>query len=86
MVIPLTQEELAMLQYKYTQFDFPLIEYRPFRSFSTNQSSSMAIQFSLGFDHPHNLEVIAPEGTESHALNTIWYVGLRFAFDWRYYW
>jgi hypothetical protein len=34
------------------RFDFPLIEYRPFRSFWLNQSASLALQLYGGFEVP----------------------------------
>lgn len=42
--------EFYILSYESTQFEFPIIEYRPFRSFATNQSSSLLIQLYGGFD------------------------------------
>jgi len=78
--------ENTLIQYQSTQFDFPIVEYRPFRIFSTDQSSSLAVQLSFGFDYPHSQVLILPEDSEMPKLQTIWYLGLRMDFDWRYYW
>jgi hypothetical protein len=85
-IIRLENNEKVLLQYQSTQFDFPIVEYRPFRTFSTDQSSSMMVQFSFGFDYPHSQKWILPEQKDFPEMNTIWYLGLRVAFDWRYYW
>ncbi len=78
-------EQLYILSYRSTQFEFPFLEYRPFRSFSTDQSSGLLIQFYAGIDVPHNVEVLSPESTFTPELKTIWYIGTRVVFNWRYY-
>jgi len=67
------------------QVDFPLVEYRPLRSFSRNQTSSVLIQFYVGFDKPTQTLVVAPPGAPTPNLRTIGLTGIRVAFDWRYY-
>lgn len=79
-------ESLYILSYRSTQFEFPFLEYRPFRSFSTEQSSGLLFQFYAGIDVPHNVEVLSPESTFTPELKTIWYIGTRVVFNWRYYW
>ncbi len=78
-------ESLYILSYRSTQFEFPFLEYRPFRSFSTEQSSGLLFQFYAGIDVPHNVEVLSPESTFTPELKTIWYIGTRVVFNWRYY-
>ena len=81
-------ETLYILSYESTQFEFPILEYRPFRSFSTGQSSSMLIQFYGGFDVPSNVEdrTTTDQNVEYvPPLKTYWYVGMRLIFDWRHY-
>jgi hypothetical protein len=85
-IIPLENNGKALLQYQSTQVDFPIVEYRPFRTFSTDQSSSMVVQFSFGFDDPHSQKPIYPVQEDIPDLSTSWYLGARIAFDWRYYW
>jgi len=80
------QDETTLITFKSTQLDFPIVEYRPFRTFSLDQSYSLVIQLNAGVDIPHNETVIDPEGTAAlPELGTVWYAGMRFAFDWRYY-
>jgi hypothetical protein len=67
------------------QLDFPVLEYRPFRSFSSDQSSSLLFQIFGAVDVPTRSFVVAPTGAEKPALEPVGYVGLRFSFDWRYY-
>jgi len=79
------QDNTTVITFKSTQLDFPIVEYRPFRTFSLDQSSSLVIQLNFGVDMPYNETVIAPEGVDVPELDNVWYIGLRFAFDWRYY-
>ena len=78
-LVPIDNDETALVNFKSTQLDFPIVEYRPFRTFSLDQSSSLVIQFNIGVDIPHNETVAIPE------VQPVWYIGLRTAFDWRYY-
>lgn len=80
-------EALYILSYRSTQIEFPVLDYRPFRSFATNQSSSLLIQFYTGLDFPHNIANITSEleGDFKPKLNKIWYLGARLIFDWRHY-
>ncbi len=45
----------------------------------------MLVQIYGGVDIPTRIEVIAPEGAPEPPVHDIWFVGLRVAFDWRYY-
>ena len=78
-------QKTTVITLKSTQLDFPIVEYRPFRTFSLDQSSSLVIQINVGVDIPRNETVVAPEGASVPELDAVWYVGMRFAFDWRYY-
>ena len=79
------EAEIFILSYRSTQFEFPILEYRPFRSFATDQSSTLLIQLYGGFDIPHNVEALSPEGVSPPELKTVWYIGTRLIFDWRHY-
>ena len=79
-------DQTVLVNYRSTQLDFPLVEYRPFRTFSLDQSSSLVLQLNFGVDIPHSATAVFPEGSETPELGPVWYVGLRTAFDWRYYW
>jgi hypothetical protein len=84
-LVPIENNETALVNFKSTQLDFPFFEYRPFRTFSLDQSSSLVIQLNFGIDIPHNESVALPEGIKTPELHPVWYIGLRTAFDWRYY-
>jgi hypothetical protein len=74
-----------VVQYKSTAFDLPILEYRPYRSFSSNQSSTLLFQLFTALDVPHGASVVSPPGAPSVDLHDVWSVGLRLVFDWRYY-
>lgn len=67
---------------------FPILEFRPFRSFSTDQSSSLVFQIQSGFDRITRKQIIddggAPPGAQPK-LRSYWFVGLRISFNWRHY-
>jgi hypothetical protein len=65
--------------------DLPVLEYRPFRSFSLNQASILVVQAYAGFDAPGAVEVIAPATAPLPEVSTIFRFGVRLAFDWRHY-
>ena len=65
--------------------DFPIVEYRPFRSFSRYQSSSVLIQAYVGFDTPTRSEVVSPPAAPIPPMRTVVLTGIKVAFDWRYY-
>jgi hypothetical protein len=67
-----------------TQLDFPILEYRPFRTFSSRQSAGLVLQINAGIDIPGKVTVITGETTKPD-LKTAWFIGFRVAFDWRYY-
>ncbi|HEY1986437.1 MAG TPA: hypothetical protein VGG85_13560 [Terracidiphilus sp.] len=67
------------------QVEFPLLEYRPFRAFSVNQSSSVMFQPYVGFDTPTDISVISSTAARAPDGHTIVTTGLRVVFDWRHY-
>lgn len=81
------QEQLYILSYRSTLFEFPIVEYRPFKTFDVGQRSSMFIQLYGGFDIPSNIEVLESTSDTKSApeLKTVWNIGLRLIFDWRHY-
>ena len=74
-----------VITYKSVQLDFPVLEYRPFRTFSLDQSSSLCFKLSFGVDFPYDEEIVVPEGGVLPELKPVWNVGLTMEFDWRYY-
>jgi len=79
--------DIYIISYRSTQIEFPILEYRPFRSFDADQRSSLFIQFFGGVDFSHNVEVLETAlGTDTTPeLKTVWSLGLRLVFDWRHY-
>ncbi|MEI7724333.1 MAG: hypothetical protein WCK09_04465 [Bacteroidota bacterium] len=74
----------VLLSMYSTQLDFPILEYRPFRTFSSRQSAGLLLQINAGLDIPGKVSVIS-EGSGKPDLKTAWFIGFRLAFDWRYY-
>jgi hypothetical protein len=74
-----------VVSYRSTAFDLPILEYRAYRSFSSNQSSALLVQIFTAVDLPQSASVVSPPGAPSVDLHDVWSVGARFVFDWRYY-
>ncbi|MEI6456671.1 MAG: hypothetical protein WCO93_10325 [bacterium] len=70
-----------------TRFEFPIVEYRPFRTYSSRQTGSLLFQLHAGFDVPGRRAPATKDfdGYELPATRTIWYAGIRLVFDYRYY-
>lgn len=68
-----------------TQVEFPVLDYRIFRTFSQEQSSALTIQPYIGFDKPKGSSVVSPVGAPTPQLHTIVITGIRVVFDWRHY-
>lgn len=74
-----------VVRFKSVSYDLPIAEYRPYRSFSTNQSSSVVFQLFGSIDVPHGASSTSPTGAPTPDLRTVKSIGLRMVFDWRYY-
>ena len=66
------------------QVEAPIIEWRPFRLFTADQSTRLVVQFYGAVDIPvywksNNVPPV------QHNLPANWAVGFRGTFDWRYY-
>ena len=88
MLIPISGTDpvnTPIVDVRSIQIECPIVEYRPFRTFSMNQSSSLVFQLYGGVDIPTTVSVVAPEGVATPELRNNWFAGLRVAFDWRYY-
>ena len=75
----------TMVSLRSLQVEFPILEYRLFRTFSQNQSSGLVIQPYAGFDTPTSTSVESPPGAPPPHLRTIGLGGVRVVFDWRHY-
>ncbi len=80
-----TPEEQVLVSMYSTQIDFPIVEYRPLRKFSSRQTASLVLQINAGLDIPGKVTVIDPVGAVTPEVKTTWFIGFRLAFDWRYY-
>jgi hypothetical protein len=78
-------KEVGLLSLKSIGFDLPVLEYRPFRSFSMDQTSTLLFQLYGEFEMPGSAEVVSPTGFPVPELRTIYDFGVRLAFDWRRY-
>ena len=77
-------DNLQLVTHRSIFFDFPLVEYRPYRSFTSNQSSTVLFQLFAGIDIPHG-EHTSSTTAPAVNLDTIYSLGVRLLFDWRYY-
>jgi hypothetical protein len=76
----------ALVDFRSVQLEFPVLEYRPFRSFSLDQTSSVVVQIYGSIDIPTSVSIVAPLDSPDPGLRSVWQVGARISFDWRYYW
>jgi hypothetical protein len=74
-----------VVNYKSLFFDFPIFEYRPYRAFSSRQSSEVAFQLFAGADFPYGESITNPPGAPPVDLSPVYSLGIRMMFDWRYY-
>ena len=74
-----------VLDYKSTYYDLPILEYRPYRSFDSNQSSTVLFQLFGGIDVPYGYAPTTDYGVPAPKLSPVYSLGLRMVFDWRYY-
>jgi len=74
-----------VVDYQSIMFELPILEYRPYRSFTSDQSSSVIFQLFAGIDVPRSVKVVSPAGAPTPALHTVFSLGVRLEFDWRYY-
>jgi hypothetical protein len=74
-----------VIDFKSIAYDIPIVEYRVYRAFSTDQSSSVQFQLFGTVDVPYGSSVASPAGAPDADLRPVWSLGLRMTFDWRYY-
>jgi hypothetical protein len=65
--------------------EFPIVEYMPFKTFSTDQGSALSLQLFTSVDIPLSISDIYPTGEVAPRLRTVWQVGVRGSFRWRHY-
>jgi hypothetical protein len=74
-----------VVEFESTYLEFPILEYRPYRSFDTTQSSELILQFFGGVDIPNGGSVAYPPGAPRADLDRVYSIGVRLTFDWRRY-
>jgi hypothetical protein len=74
-----------VVEFESTYLEFPFLEYRPYRSFDTTQSSALVLKFFGGVDIPNGGGVVYPAGAPRADLDRVYSIGVRLAFDWRRY-
>ena len=74
-----------VVKFKSTYFDFPILEYRPYRAFDTTQSSELMLQIFGGVDIPSSKGVVYPPGAPAVDMDPVYSIGVRLVFDWRRY-
>ena len=80
-----TPGSIRLVGVRSTAIQLPLLEFRPYRQYSANQSSALLVQLFTGVDIPRGGQVVLPAGLPNVPLRDVWFVGLRLAFDWRLY-
>jgi hypothetical protein len=88
--VPFPSNNAAFISYRSAQIDIPFFEYRPIRTFSTQQALTFALQFGGGFEFLNDVEYVSkltlPAATGPVPdLGTAWFLYLRAHFDARYY-
>ncbi|GFE85174.1 hypothetical protein [Steroidobacter agaridevorans] len=74
-----------VVEFKSTYLEFPILEYRPYRSFDTTQSSALVVKLFGAVDIPNKGQTVFPPGAPGADLDSVYSIGVRIAFDWRRY-
>ncbi|MFL6550994.1 MAG: hypothetical protein ACJ8OJ_20050 [Povalibacter sp.] len=74
-----------VVEFESTYLEVPILEYRPYRSFDTTQSSALILQFFGAVDIPRNSHAVYPPGAPDPSLDRVYSIGVRMVFDWRRY-
>ncbi|HTO75628.1 MAG TPA: hypothetical protein VMQ61_06085 [Thermoanaerobaculia bacterium] len=81
---PNGQPVLTPIAVRSIQWDFPVVEVRPFREYGTRYAFAGFFQIGAGFDHPTDAETLIP-GQALPKLKTRYFGYLRIYFDGRRY-
>lgn len=74
-----------VVEFDSTYLEFPILEYRPYRSFDTTQSSALVLTLFGGVDIPNGGRSVYPPGAPGTDLDRVYSIGVRLVFDWRRY-
>jgi hypothetical protein len=75
----------ALIDIHSVKLEFPFLEYRLFRTFSSDQSSSINVQLYVGVDIPVKIDRILPLNGTIPPERNIYSIGLKFNLNWRKY-
>jgi hypothetical protein len=84
-LITLNTPQGMLVRFRSVSFDLPIVEYRPFRSFSADQSSTLLFQLVAGIDKPYGVRLEDPLDVAPPTMRSVKWIGLRMTFDWRHY-
>jgi hypothetical protein len=76
---------VAPIAIKSIQWDFPLVEIRPFREYGTRYAFSTLLQIGGGFDRPLDAEIVGRPDLPPPPVKTRYFGFLRIFFDGRRY-
>lgn len=74
-----------VVRFESTYYEFPIVEYRPYRAFDSTQTSALKVQLFGAVDVPHKDRVVFPLGAPAADLDRVYVIGVRLVFDWRRY-
>jgi hypothetical protein len=77
--------DIVPIAVKSLQWDFPVLEYRPFREYGTRYSFAAFLQLGLGLDHPVSAVIVNQPGAPAPRLQNRYLAYLRIFFDGRRY-
>jgi len=80
-----TGDDEVLVSLYSTQIDFPILEFRPLRTFSSRQSASLVLQINAGLDIPGKMTIKYGADQVKPSVKPTMFIGFRLAFDWRYY-
>ena len=76
---------LEPIAVKSLEWQFPLVEYRPFREYGSRYTFGTFLQLGVGFDQPISAVVVGQPDAPVPALQTRYFGFLRIFFDGRRY-
>ncbi len=77
--------ELLEVEVRTVEWEFPVLEYRAFRTFAARQSYMMIMQIGAGFDSPTESHVLGYPNAPALDLKTRRFIFARLTFDVRHY-
>ncbi len=82
---PGSTPEAHEVEVRSTEWEFPVLEYRAFRTFAARQSYTAILQVGAGFDRPDEATVVDYPEAPSPDLRTRKFIFMRLTFDVRHY-